>query len=310
MRLKYSLIVATITLVGLTASANASPIAVDYNPDGANNSYSLSIFSGPPIPQTDPLQQIDLLDWIAGTGISRQITPGSPSTVGTQYDFYFQGLLGATKLGGSTNTPFGLNGNFPPPGIVSYSGGFETTLVLGFREMVTSVSGPNSTFDLTGGGPNFFEIYYDSSLDANSGGFGAGYTSFSDGTKILSGFLTSAVTDFNNSNGNGSVQAVGTITQRNAAFFPTLNIGNTIAFTQGSVLLPPVNPPYATYNGAPNGATSITTGAGDIPFAVDIATEFDKASVPEPTTCALMAVGSAGLVLMVGQPVRRNRKTA
>jgi hypothetical protein len=160
-----SLAVASAALV-TAGMANAALVAgpVNINPDAAG---------------ADPTILVGSLDWNVGNTIAIPIKSqsgyASVPAVGDQFQVFAQAALSAFNNQGGT----GIN----VPGL---NGAYEWTFVAGFvEEVVATTTLPSITTKAVTGGTNFFEIYFDTSPDANS----LAGTGFNDGLRILSGTI-------------------------------------------------------------------------------------------------------------------------
>jgi len=158
--------------LGLVGASEASDV-VNINPDAAGGDPTIAVFS---------------LDWTVGNAIATPTVAGGNVTT-PAVDDVFQ-IYAHARLGNF------LDGNGDPIGGLQLNGttsatNYEWTFVTGFREVVTGVvfpggvNGPGAgiTTLTTGGGQNFFEIWYDPTPDANN----LAGTGFNDGIRILAG---------------------------------------------------------------------------------------------------------------------------
>jgi hypothetical protein len=168
-------VLASALAMALGVSAAYAGNTIIINPDGVGPDGSLLASA---------------LGWQNGNAIS--INPGGiPIAVDDLLQTYAHGRL--------------ANFTSPDGSPVNVNPGYEWTYVIGFQEKVTLAAGvppnANANFEITAGGNNFFEIYYDATPDANNL-TGKG---FNDGTLILSG----TVLEFDGSNGASSFLALG-----------------------------------------------------------------------------------------------------
>lgn len=137
--------------LGASAAAQAS-LLVNIDPDG--------------LAVTDPTVAVGSLDWSVGNAIS-VADPGSSvivPKVNDTFNTYAHARLG--NFQDSLGNPIGgLQLNGPTPGT-----NYEWTLVTGFREKFTAVGAGNTVaqFAVIGGGNNFFEIWYDPTLNGTN----------------------------------------------------------------------------------------------------------------------------------------------
>jgi len=156
------------TGLALVFSAAQAGDIISINPDAAG---------------IDPVLSVGSLGWNTGNAISLPVTGAVAPipTVGSIIQTYGQGTL-ANFNNGLGNPIGGINLNNPthPPG-------YEWTYVFGFQEVVTGVTivggFPTATFAIIPGGSNFFQVYFDPTLDSNN----LAGTGFNDGTLILQG---------------------------------------------------------------------------------------------------------------------------
>lgn len=142
---------------------------------------------------------VDTLDWSPGNGLAvadtGQSLGSTGRTAGQQFTFYGQASLANFLFNNSTVNGTGLNT------------GYEWTYVTGFREQIVSTGGgANYTFTTLGGAyntnpaagnVNFFNIYYDTSRNADA----LTGTGFNNGINILRGhILAGPSAPFSNSN--------------------------------------------------------------------------------------------------------------
>lgn len=109
----------------------------------------------------------DVFDWSPGNALA---TNTVPIVNDAPFTLFSQGTLGNFQNNSSVITTTGLNTTY------------EYTYVMGFREIAFGGLG-SATFIGTAGTPNYFEIWYDPTRNANN----LNGTGFNDGTKILSG---------------------------------------------------------------------------------------------------------------------------
>lgn len=134
---------------------------------------------------------------------------GSLPLSGGSFQLYFQAAVNSFLLNNTTV--------FSP----DLQSAGEVTAVAGFREQTTSVSGTTATFGFVAGGTNFFNLYYDSTRDADLDNTGV---SFADGVQILGGSVVGANGSFtvntsaplvpldtNTGNGGDTIETDGTI---------------------------------------------------------------------------------------------------
>lgn len=124
--------------------------------------------------------QVATLDWNPGNALAKGAIPLSD---GQTFDLYFQASLG--NLIGTNGT------QIPVPGLGTQ---FEVTVIGGFSEKVVNVSTgggmSTATFtrDYSPNTLNFFQIYFDETVDANN----LAGTGFNDGTLVASGYVSQA----------------------------------------------------------------------------------------------------------------------
>jgi hypothetical protein len=305
---------ATAGLLTVAGAAHASTITFTFQPCG-NNTCAIS--------------DVSKLDWQPGNVLAvGGAGGGAPLPVGTQITDYFQANLG-TAIGTTNNTLFSQGDS-----------GSYFTIVAGFREVVSPLSGGSTTvFSLLPGSPNFFEVYYNG---VGNGSDLAG-TGFANGTLVLSGSITSVFSSVTatsvslvngnivindpsvldnyvdndypgtttiNTIGGADIQAV--LSFVNANFFPDLQAGSliTTALTSSDLGTPydQTDPSRQFWNGSALIASNIGTRNGitgpNFQFQADAATTFTRA-VPEPTSIALIGIAMLGAAAATR---RRGRK--
>jgi hypothetical protein len=249
-----------------------------------------------------------------------------PPAVGTVFTLLYQATI-PTFIDSNGNT-------------VNAPAGTQFTIVAGFREQITSVSGgttPNITFAFVPGGNNYLEIYANTTglnLANNSAG-----TGFNTGTLILSGNVFSpnpTIGNFQVTNatptlfdqfdnprpakfatqqtvsGGGQTTIASTVNFTNPNYFITppsilsLNFttSNGVPFFQQSpsqLFVQAPGGPGALYN--PNlGAVNVLTGP-DVQFQADATNSFTV--VPEPSGITLLGIGLVGI--LGGARLKRKR---
>jgi hypothetical protein len=150
----------TLALSLLAALGTTTAQAVTINPDGAGGDGNISVAS---------------LDWTPGNILTTPTDRGgnvNDLQVGDTLQTYVQAALGSFLNGaGGVIGGTSLNGG-------SNATNYEWTYVMAFQEEVTSVSGSigagGATFVTVAGGTNYFNLYFDPTLNSNAGN-GYGY---------------------------------------------------------------------------------------------------------------------------------------
>lgn len=188
--MKKLLSAAVLTALGALGQAQAAT-TVSINPDGGVG--------------VDPVLSVGGLDWTPGNALSvaktgESITGGS-AYVGQQFSTYAMGRLAAFQDAGGS--PLFSNAN----------NAYEWTFVAGFSETYTGVAGPTaagaSYFTVNAGTSrttsNFFEIWADTSKDANN----LAGSGFRNGTLIATGYFADLGNYAPGTAGNGGFIASG-----------------------------------------------------------------------------------------------------
>lgn len=272
--------------------------------------------------------QVATLDWNPGNALAKGAIPLSD---GQTFDLYFQASLG--NLIGTNGT------QIPVPGLGTQ---FEVTVIGGFSEKVTSVNtNPAAgtslaafTRDTSPNALNFFQIYFDTTPDANN----LAGTGFNDGTLVASGYVTQADGGFSvyglNSqtfgnldqfgandwlgtysvNGAGGTNAMVHLNNINPAMQSYFSFGgNTylqfdLAFNTSNILpYLQVNPSkqFTDQNGnlfSPSVGLINGFSGPDMLFQADANS---SAVVPEPSTIALVGAGLLGMGLFARRRAKK-----
>lgn len=298
-----------VTAIGFAFAATlAQADTVNINPDGPAG--------------VDPVIAVGALDWAAGNTIA---VGAVPLAVGNTFQTYSQSVLSAFL--NPSGVPIGglnLNG-------VNPATNYEFTFVAGFRETVTSTAAGTAQFAVTGGGENFFRIYYDPNPNANP----LAGTGFNDGMLILSGFATSGTGNFSVSGGGpgtpldafgnndypaissvtgtGGTRASGLVSFFDPTFFLTPPTIFDFSFDSQQNLNFRTTDPSALFTNAANltvvpGATVASVGtcngcsaAPNVIFETDATSTFSTLQVPEPGSLSLLALGLIGAGLISRQ---------
>jgi hypothetical protein len=231
----------------------------------------------------DPTLTVGSLGWNNGFAIAVNALPTGSGTINVGQVFT---TFGQGALANFNNTVGGAIGG------LNLNSTYEWTFVFGVQEIVTSTTANSAQFGTTGGGINFFNIYYDPTPDANVLD-GTGFAGTDDSVLVLSGtfqpfnlatgigvsnFTTSSTTggalDQFNSDGNnypniqtvagaGSFNLLASVTFSNPAFF--IEPPKVISITaNGFTNLPflQTDPSSCYWNGA---ALSDAAGANTAP---------------------------------------------
>ncbi len=225
MNKQYGFVKAALVAIGFAAAPAFATNTIPIAPNGGGS---------------DGTQQVGSLGWNNSFTIAINALPtGSGAiTVGQVFNTFGQGTLA------NFNDSNGI-----AIGGLSLNATYEWTYVFGVQEIVTSVTATSATFAATGstagGGANFFNVFYDTSRNANP----LNGTGFNDGTLILSGsflpfntgtgtgistftvsspnagaldqFGTNDYAGINTVGGAGSFNLLAAVTSANTAFFPS-----------------------------------------------------------------------------------------
>ncbi|ABA58452.1 Protein of unknown function DUF1555 [Nitrosococcus oceani ATCC 19707] len=169
--MKKTTFTTTVALGILLGTTNAHALLID--PDGGGGAFNAI--------------DVHALDWNAGSALAVPDEGGSfkpdQIAVGDTFTQYAHAELSVFN-----DASGNANGTF-------IGSGEQWTFVLGFREEVVSVdpTARSASFSAIGGGTNFFEIWYGDDDNDNLEG-----TGFNNGTKILSGTVSSGTSNFDN----------------------------------------------------------------------------------------------------------------
>ncbi|MBI1336492.1 MAG: hypothetical protein GC164_05970 [Phycisphaera sp.] len=236
-------------------------------------------------------------DWGVGNVLAEDalVVPGGPvKPAGSTFFTYFQARLNGFQVAPGSN----VNPGGGASGGVYLPIGQEITIVAGFKEEVTFVSGDftQSSFKVVDDAMNFVKIYYDSTGDSNAS-TGAG---FGDGLMIFSGKPVSGLSgvDVNDPDTNkGALNITALIDYVDTAFFPTL--------PADLLSLRLINPgTVQDLNSLPDGVdfdtkvgtTEFNAGTTDFGFRSDINSKIETV-IPEPITAGLSLMGLSALGL-------------
>lgn len=270
---RYLLFGALAVALSFGSSARAGTV-LSFDPDGLGAEATITDFLG--------------FDWLPGNALADRGNQAVANFIAgagdTTFELYYHAKIFNVPpfAGGSLLTEAGPR-NAPLNS--------EYTIVTAFREEVVDVTSAGGTttakFDLVAGAPNFLEVWYDSTPDADDlSGLG-----FNDGIRILGASVTDILAstftanlnapitdldDFGTDNyplidtiqGSGSTQLQATVDFADPAFFKNLPPGLNVLFklftdfdTTQTLPFDSVNPSARFYK-APLGVAPVIDGAG------------------------------------------------
>lgn len=180
---KQILVLVFASLIAVSFVSNAG--AVLFDPTGNAGTNQANVID------------VAVWDWAPSSALAQNAN--SLGFVGQNFDLLAHADLG-NFLDASNNTinGTGLNTNY------------EITFVTKFSETVTSVVPGTAVFGVDTSQPNFFEMYLDSSIDADNdltgdGSAGTGFNDGDTGAPILTASITSGTSNFTVTNPNGGL---------------------------------------------------------------------------------------------------------
>lgn len=252
------------------------------------------------------LQPFAGFDWASGsaawtTGLNTALgnvgLDGTCAGPGCSFTIEYAGwAAGILKTGGGTITANGLDND--PNGGLNAGKSYEYTMRASLTAtLVSFLPGVFAQYSI---GPGSFNIYYDTSGDANIlAPTGGGWTGFNNGVSIVTGNLaTTANQLFNLLDGSGNINLSGTVTSTNGAYIAPAIVGSTVASTLQlfpSAAITEFSPPTSVDGVA-------VDAVNEALFQADANQNFTFRT-PEPTSILL-----AGLALFGAGAVSRRRK--
>ena len=306
-------IMAAVAVAGMFSGQKAEALEASFDPTGSGTFGASSTFTS--------------FDWERGNVLANQVVP--IAGVGDEFEVFYHASLQGFSGGNNLLLLIGL-------GL-----GREVTVVAKFRERVASVNPGTGavSFEIIDSPDNFFQIYVDSTPDADE----ASGTGFNDGDLILHARPSFGAPSGNNFNpdfvntnqlasnntqttvtGGGSLNLfaeVISIDSNYLNFDPALSATVVLtAVTDGNLNLFPDAPQANIFafrdtlasDSFWDGSGYMTPDLGainglngpDFQFTADASTGFVDAVVPEPMTASMSLIGLGGL--LIGARRRRN----